>query len=467
MQIPILSGIYTDQNADVRVSYPRNMLPIATPNGVSNGYLRPADGLVQTGTGPGVTRGGINWNGSCYRVMGSKLVRVESNGTITTLGDVGGTTEQVTLDYSFDRLAITSVGGLYYWDGLTLTQVTDADLGFVKDVVWVDGYFMTTDGEFLIVTELNDPFSVNPLKYGSSEIDPDPVLGLYKLRNEIYALNRYTIEIFDNVGGSLFPFQRINGAQIQRGAIGTHAAALFMDHLAFVGSGRNESIGVYMGANGQSQHISTTEIDRILSTYTEAQLSAILVESRLVDGQWMLYIHLPDQTLVYNGSASQAMQTQVWSVLTSSLVETGQYLARNFVYCYDKWLAGNPTSGIHGELVENISSHWGAEVGWEFGTQMLYNEAKGAIFHELELVALPGRVALNDAPVVWTSYTLDGETWSQDRPCALGTIGNRGKRIRWLQQGTMRQWRVQRFTGMSDCHLSVMRLEATLEPLNV
>lgn len=467
MQIPILSGIYTDQNADVRVSYPRNMMPIATPNGVSNGYLRPADGLVQTSTGPGITRGGINWNGSCYRVMGSKLVRVEANGTITTLGDVGGTNEQVTLDYSFDRLAIASAGGLYYWDGSTLSQVTDADLGFVKDVVWIDGYFMTTDGEFLIVTELNDPFSVNPLKYGSSEIDPDPVLGLYKLRNEIYALNRYTIEIFDNVGGSLFPFQRINGAQIQRGAVGTHAAALFMDHLAFVGSGRNESIGVYMGANGQSQHISTTEIDRILSTYTEAQLSAILVESRLLDGQWLLYIHLPDKTLVYNGSASQAMQTQVWSVLTSSLVETGQYLARNFVYCYDKWLVGSPADGVHGELVENISSHWGAEVGWEFGTQMLYNEAKGAIFHELELVALPGRVALNDAPVVWTSYTLDGETWSQDRPCALGTIGNRGKRIRWLQQGTMRQWRVQRFTGLSDCHLSVMRLEATLEPLNV
>jgi hypothetical protein len=31
----------------------------------------------------------------------------------------------------------------------------------------------------------------------------------------------------------------------------------------------------------------------------------------------------------------------------------------------------------------------------------------------------------------------------------------------------MRQWRAQRFQGISDAHLSVMRLEATLEPLNV
>jgi len=466
MQIPILSGIYTDENGDVRTSYPRNMMPIAAPNGVSNGYLRPADGIVQFGTGPGIDRGGINWNGACYRVMGTNLVRIDSLGTATTLGDVGGS-GLVTIDYSFDRLAIASGGSLFYWDGSTLTQVTDPDLGTVVDFCWVDGYFLTTDGTFLIVTELNDPLSVNPLKYGSSEIDPDPVLGIYKLRNEIYALNRYTIEVFDNVGGSLFPFARINGAQIQRGVVGTHAAALFMDNLAFLGSGRGEAIGVYLGANSQSQHISTPEIDRILSTYTETQLSTVLMESRLLDGQWLLYIHLPDRTLVYNGTASQSMQAQVWFELVSSLTETGQYLARHFVYCYDQWLVGNPSSAVHGRIVENISTHWGQPVAWEFGTQMIYNEAKGAIFHELELVALPGRVALGANPAIWTSYTLDGETWSQLRPCNTGSIGNRGKRIRWLQCGTMRQWRAQRFQGISDAHLSVMRLEATLEPLNV
>jgi len=466
MQIPILSGIYTDENGDVRTSYPRNMMPIAAPNGVSNGYLRPADGIVQFGTGPGIDRGGINWNGACYRVMGTKLVRIDSLGNANILGDVGGS-GLVTMDYSFDRLAIASGGSLFYWNGSTLTQVTDPDLGTVVDFCWVDGYFLSTDGTFLIVTELNDPLSVNPLKYGSSEIDPDPVLGIYKLRNEIYALNRYTIEVFDNVGGSLFPFARINGAQIQRGVVGTHAAALFMDNMAFLGSGRGEAIGVYLGANSQSQHISTTEIDRILSTYTEAQLSTVLMESRLLDGQWLLYIHLPDRTLVYNGTASQSMQAQVWFELVSSLTETGQYLARHFVYCYDQWLVGNPSSAVHGRIVENISTHWGQPVAWEFGTQMIYNEAKGAIFHELELVALPGRVALGANPAIWTSYTLDGETWSQLRPCNTGSIGNRGKRIRWLQCGTMRQWRAQRFQGISDAHLSVMRLEATLEPLNV
>jgi hypothetical protein len=47
---------------------------------------------------------------------------------VTTLGDVGGS-GPVSLDYGFDRLAIRSGTSLYYWNGTTLTQVTDVDLG--------------------------------------------------------------------------------------------------------------------------------------------------------------------------------------------------------------------------------------------------------------------------------------------------------------------------------------------------
>src|SRR5574337_841754 len=98
MQVPILNGIYTDGVSDFRTAYPRNMIPVPKQQGVSEGYLRPADGIVELGTGPGIDRGGINWNSACYRVMGTKLVRIAEDGTTTTLGDVGGT-GQVTFDY--------------------------------------------------------------------------------------------------------------------------------------------------------------------------------------------------------------------------------------------------------------------------------------------------------------------------------------------------------------------------------
>ena len=109
MQIPILSGIYCNSASDFRRSYPRNLVPIIQANGISNGYLRPADGIVEFATGVGSDRGGIEWNGTLYRVMGTKLVSVSSTGTVTVLGDVGGN-GQVTFDYSFDQLAIASSG---------------------------------------------------------------------------------------------------------------------------------------------------------------------------------------------------------------------------------------------------------------------------------------------------------------------------------------------------------------------
>jgi hypothetical protein len=465
MQIQILSGIYADTTPELRTAYPVNMVPVPKQSGISNEFLRPGDGIVSNGTGPGIDRGGINWNGVCYRVMGTKLVTVASNGAVTVLGDVGGTVNNlVSFDYSFDRLAIASGGRLYYWNG-TLTQVTDPDIGTVLDVVWVDGYFMTTDGEFIVVTELNDPTQVNPLKYGSSEVDPDPVVALLKLRNEIYALNRNTIEVFDNVGGELFPFQRIDGAQVQKGCLGTQACCVYLERIAFLGGGRNEAPGIYIGAAATTQKISTQEIDNLLLTYTEAQLTQVKLEARNDKNHQHLYVHLPDRTMVYDASASEALGDQVWFTLTTTVVGFAQYRARNMVWAYDKWLVGDPQSNAIGYLVQDTGHHWGQQVRWEFGTIIAYNEGNGAIFNRLELVSLTGSVALGKNPKISTSYTINGLAWSQDKSISVGTTGNTAKRLAWFQQGHMRNWRIQRFRGDSDAHISFIRLEAQIEPL--
>lgn len=467
VQIPIVNSIYTDSGPDFRTSYPVNFIPVPKANGISEGFLRPADGLVSNGTGPGTDRGGINWNGVCYRVMGSKLVTVGPTGTITVLGDVGNDGQLVTMDYSFDLLGIASNGNLFFWNPATstLAQNVDPDLGTVLDVVWVDGYWMTTDGEFLVVTELSNPFAVNPLKYGSAEADPDPVVALLKVRNEIYALNRNTIEVFDNVGGDLFPFQRIEGAQIEKGVIGTHGCCVYLESIAFLGSGFNEAPSIYVGANATANKISTQEIDTLLLDYTESQLAEAKLEARNDKSHQHLYVHLPDKTLVYDASASQEMGQPIWFILTSSLVGFSQYRARNLVWCYDKWLVGDPTNSNVGYMVKDISSHYGSKVRWEFATTIVYNEGRGAIMNNLELVGLTGSVAFGLDPTINTSYSTDGQNWSQHKFIKAGKQGDRAKRLVWFQQGWMRNWRIQRFQGDSDAHLSFARLEAQIEPL--
>lgn len=443
--------------------YPRNMIPVPKENGIANGYLRPAEGIEQFSEVAGVDRGGINWNEECYRVCGDRLVKVKSTGEVVNIGHVSGT-GYCNFDYSFDHLAINSGSRLYLYDGTELKQITDPDLGKVKDFVWVDGYFMTTDGEFLIVTELNDPFAVNPLKYGSSEADPDPINALFKLRNEVYALNRYTIEVFDNVGGDNFPFSRVNGAMMTRGTLSPSTCCKYLDTIAFVGSGKNEPCSIYLCSNGGTQRIATREIDQILRQYTEAQLAECLLESRIVDAHQWIYFHLPDKTLVYDAAASQATNQQVWFFLCSGFGE-GRYLAQNHVWCYDKWIVGHPYQPKLGALTNASGEHWGDVTEWSFGTQIIYNESRGAIFYQLELICLTGRTIFGKSPTISTQYSTDGATWSNGREISSGKTGQRDKRLVWFQCGHMVNWRIQKFTGTSESRLSVARLEAQLEPL--
>lgn len=462
MQIPILDGIYTDNNSDFRTAYPVNLIPVPKGQGISAGYLRPAEGINHFADLPGVDRGGIVWRGEHYRVCGTKFIKISEDGEITELGDVeaGGL---CSFDYSFDYLAINAGNALYLYDGEELKQVTDENLGEVHDVIWVDGYFMTSDSDNIVITELNNPFEVNPLKYGSSEVDPDPIVGLLKLRNEVYVLNRNTIEVFDNVGGEFFPFQRIDGAQTMKGALSKRTCCIYMDAIAMLGSGRNEAITVYISSAGSAQKIATREVEQILSNYTESQLTECQLEARQVDGHSWLYIHLPDQTLVYDAIASQSTGQPTWFILNSG----NGYTARNMTYAYNKWFVGHTTESKLGVLTDETGEHWGNEIEWQFGTAIIYNESSGVIFHQLELVGLTGRNSFRKESSIYTQYSTDGMEWSMPKFISVGKQGQRNKRLVWFQQGYMQNWRLQRFKGSSDARLSIARLEAKIEPLGV
>jgi hypothetical protein len=73
-------------------------------------------------------------------------------------------------------------------------------------------------------------------------------------------------------------------------------------------------------------------------------------------------------------------------------------------------------------------------------------------------------VAIGTNPQISTSYSVDGKAYSQERSISVGTTGS-NKRLAWFQQGNMRNWRIQRFRGDSDAHVSFIRLEAQIEPL--
>lgn len=477
-EISVLKGLATDERGDLRTAYPVNLIPVPYETDLSAGYLRPAEGIVEIAAGdaPGTDRGGFVWNNTLYRVLGGSLVTVDSFDNIVVRGSVGTSSRRAQFDNSFDRLAIASNDNLFYWDGGSLTQVTDPDLGAAKDVIFVDGFFMTTDGTNLVVTELASPTAVDPLKYGSAEQDADEIVAVLKVRNEPVAVGRFTLEFFTNVGGDGFPFQRIDGALVRKGAIGTDACCVHAaeggDVVAFVGGGkaegRAEPPSVYFGVNGQSVRIATQEIDTLLQTYTEGQLrEQCVVESRVDRGHEWVYVHLPDRTMMYDAAASRRVGEPVWFTLTSTLnaEEFSRYQARSFVWAYDRWTCADPVQPRIGYLTREVGEHYGERVRWQFDTGLLHASGFGGQVHELELISLTGRVALDADPIISTLYSTDGETWSTEKQIYSGKRGRRNKRLVWRALGLWRTFRIQRFRGDSQSHLSFLRLELKAEGL--
>lgn len=464
-QVSILNGIYTDMTADFRTQYPVNLVPVPKNSGLSEGYLRTADGLTQIATGKGVDRGGILWNNLVYRVSGKKLISIDAANNVTVLGDISGT-DYASFAYSFDRLAVAADGKLWYYKSGALSQVTDPDLGRVNDLIWVDGYFMTTDGQSLVVTELNDPTAIDPLKYGSSEISPDPVIGLIKPLDEVYAMNRYTIEVFDNTGGVGFPFQRISGATIACGLVGKDAKAILDGLVAFVGSRLNCPPSVYIIAGNDVQPISTREIDEWMAAMNDAQLSKLLVESRKNDVHEHLYIHGDDGTAVYDYSASQQLGQPIWFWLSSGTGYRAKYRASGFVYGFGKWSCGDKIDSRIGYVDQTVPTQYGDIASWLFGTTFVYNAGKGAVINQMELANLAGRQEFGTAGSVMASWSDDGLRWSDEKPCAIGMRGNYANRLTWFRCGSMRNYRTFRFRAANKVHLSVARLEMELEALN-
>lgn len=464
-QVEILRGIFADGAPNLRTGLPRNLVPVPKSSGVSDGYLRPGDGLVHYVTGPGRDRGGVGWNGDHYRVMGERMVRIDGPGAYTDLGLLPGI-DRCVFAFSFDKIAIVASNRMFYFDGTQVQEVTDPDLGAVISVEWVDGMFAMTDGTSIPVTDLADPYSINPLRYGSSEADADPIVALIRLRNELHAVNRYSVEVFQNVGGSRSPLQRTPSAFVGRGAIGTHACCLLGEFVAVVGGARNEALAVWLLANGTSAKISTREIDTVLEGYTPDELQTIVLEARSYRGHEHLYLHLPDKTLLFDARASLEMKTPIWCQLDSGVQTPSLYRAIGFVEHSGSWYAGDPSSNSVCVVDTTISSHYGSHIQHEFGTAILYLDGNSGIVHEIELVTLPGSVkTANTYGVIYTSHSSDGQTYSQEVSARAPGPGEAAKRIGWRTCGQINNWRVQRFRWLSDVHVAVLRLNVAIEPL--
>lgn len=457
--ISLIKGDKHGVETDYRDSLPVNMSGVLRPMFGAKGYMLQQPGLTEYGQGIGIDRGGL-WNerlANHFRISGDKLIKVNTSGSSTSLGTISGL-KQASLPYSFNTQGIVADEKFWLWDGSTLTQVTDPNIGLPIDGVWVDGYYFLTDGEYLYHTDIASETTIDPLQYATSELSPDPTLGVGRTTdNKVIVFDRYSIEYFVNRANENFVFSRSAGRSIKAGIVGTHCKAEVNGKWYIMGGRKKEDVAIHSLGTGSYQKVSSREVDKLIGAYSEAELSDCILEARTIEDYPYLIVHLPNETLLFNEKlAAAAGKELAWSILKSDVL--GDKVWRGINGLFDprlgQFVYGDKRSSSLAILDDTVATHYDELAEWELNTPLMYLDS--ASIDELEIETIAGHT-VDEGASVFVSLTYDGVTHGTEHTEDYGEPSEYGKRFILYRLGYVANWVGIKLRGASRSRMAFSR----------
>jgi len=436
----LIKGDKVSDSTDYRDALPVNMYAVMRKVLGADGYMLSHPGLTLHGTGEGVDRGGY-WNerqGIHFRVSGTSLINLAVDGTHTTIGAITGN-RRASMAHSFNSMGIVADGKFWQYDGTTLVQNTDPDLGTPIDLTWIDNYYFFTDGEFIYHTDITDETSIDGLKFATSEFSPDPTLAIDRTSDDqLIVFDRYTTNYFTNKATDNFAFQWIRGKSLKCGIVGTHCETELEGRFYIIGSGREEAVSIHLISSGTYTSIASREIDKILAEYTDEQLQSAILETRVEDRDKLIIAHLPSHTLLYNANvAAVSGVDQAWSIIKSGNLPwrgvngVSDPRVAGFIY-------GDKFNANIGLLDNTVATQYGETVESTVFTPLFLLD--GLSIDEIEVTTIPGHQVNLDDVTCAISVTYDGLTYSNEWWALYGEQYNYNQRFIIRRLGYVRNW---------------------------
>jgi len=470
-------GFGSYQNPTIPFSAQRciNLYPsIAEAASWSSYHLKTTAGIRFFGTaGSGISRGSIEMDGILYVINGTTLLSVDEFGTPTSRGTVTGI-KRVSMTHNGDKLCIVVPGGdafVYVASTTTFTQITDLDFRISDTVCFKDGFyiFTETDSNIFFNSALNDPLTFDPLDFGTAELAPDGIVGCHVDHDEVYILGENTTEVFQNVGGAGFPFQRIPGASFEKGSHSKYSPIQWEDGFYFIGGGKNEQSSFWK-ARGTANpvKISTDAIDHELQLFTTEEIAegfsfTYSLEGVSFIGFTIRSVNIPSRTFIYNLTASQFTRSNIWFEQQTGVTDNA-WRIQSLVKVYNKLIVSDVIDGRLGFLDTDTFTEYGDVLIREKVTPPFAGDGSSLFLHTIELSVDAGRGTISGQgadPVVEMDFSDDGaRTFSFRTLRSLGKIGEYFRRVEWRRLGRIPAQRVFRFRVTDPVSVSFIKLEA-------
>jgi hypothetical protein len=442
-----------------KAAYQRSQLPALT---LKNYYYEPSPTTLEdqvslkprwrlnqfaaVGAGPinGLYRkGGVmadsGHSGAIICLSNATLYLVDqTTGAATVLGAVTAGGLRMSAEGNTAVVVLTTGGQPYYTDGNTLTAISFPD---GKSVTAID----TLDSYFLFASELGRFYwsavggtTVDPLDYATAESQPDVLMSLKVIGDELWLFGRLSIEVWQPTGDLNLPFQRITGRIFGIGVTARDTIQKLnvggVDTVCWVGTDRR----VYR-TNPNPDRISDPAIEEKLRKTTFANVANPSNSQNPYattcswDGHDFYILHIPNY-----GSWAYDLGTGDWVEWTSF----NHAHFRGAVGCVgvnSQPLIGDDTSNVIWQMLDTQTLDGTTDpVGYEFSGLLEVTGPRTRCNNVMLALSGGSTTDPTSDPMMQMSWSPDGgKTFVDEDPQSLGREGEFNARVVWPRLGML------------------------------
>lgn len=418
--------------------------------------------LTACGSGP-IRKVFTASTGGMIVVSGSELYRIGYNWALTKVGDLLTTSGPVGAADNGQQLILVDGANGYVVSLATgvMTRITSAGFPGGNTVVFNGSYFIVNNpGTNQFARSASwDGLTWDALDFISAEANPDAVVAVQDIRNQVAVLGTRSVEFYWSSGVES-TYSRIDGALIEYGCGAPFTVAKFANSMLWVGGG-DTGAGIVWQADGYvPKRISNHGVETAIKGYGDIWDATAWVYQESGHAFYCLNFPNASTSWVYDISTGQ-WHERAYLGLDGNYQ---RHRAECYAFGFGEHVVGDYENGNLYALDNATHDDSGRPKKWMRRAPRLSKGMRRMVFNRFELDAqvgtgLDGSPANGIDPQVELRYSDDyGNTWSAPQARSLGKLGDYAKRVKWDRLG-MAKTRVFEVSGSDPVAITILGAE--------
>lgn len=429
--VDIVGPSYTHRSRSLSAQSTVNLIPEFTPSGRNQKALTCWPGDKEWSYGSGAARGMHVFNNELYKVTGTTLYKISSDGAKTSIGSIDGINPCVFADDG-NSMRIAAGGKDYIYDGSTLAEITDTDLRPGNSVAYINQQMIndSTGGQFQ-VSDVGDPDSIDGLNFATAESAPDNTVRVFTFNERLYLFgDRTNTETWYNSGTGNPPFDRIQGGTMNIAIGAVYSVAASAEYMYFLGFDKS----VYRVSAYQAERVTPNAVANVFENLDDASDARGFTLN--LEGQYFYVLNFPTagQTWAYSEAGN------AWFELSTGIdYPLSNYGATDYAECYGKRLL--EFGGSVRELdIDTFTSNDSNMVRSRVCAPIVDSNGNRIIMSRFQLIMEVGVGTISgdgvDPVVIFEASYDGGQSWTNEDWVDIGRMGEGRIKVEWFNMAS-------------------------------